>query len=695
MPTVAIAAEFLDAFAQIPKAQQKKVRTFTEKFRKDPRSSSINYEKINQAKDPKVRTVRIDQKYRAIVLHPDEGDVYVLVWVDNHDQAMDWASDRSFEINPFTGSLQVISIEQVQQVVAPKKPKDRKKGLLDDSKNDTLLSFGVPEVLLPAVRAIRSQDELHKLAKLLPGEAGEALIWLAEGIPIDEIKEAIAAKPKQVDTTDLKAALEHPDSQRRFVTIQAGEDLATILDAPLDKWRIFLHPSQRKLVARNFNGPARILGGAGTGKTVVAMHRAKYLAETLCTSSKGRILFTTFTANLAKDVEQNLRNLCGGQHKIETVHLHSWAVRFMRTQGVEFNIANNDALDRCWKKALTDAPSEFDAGFLKQEWVQVVQENGIQNRAGYFKVRRTGRGKALTRAQRAGVWGIFERYRQALEESGKLEWPDVIVATRLHLEREKPSLPYRAVCVDEAQDFHAQEWRLIRAIVPPAANDLFIVGDAHQRIYGRKIALRNCGINIQGRSSRLKINYRTTEQIRAWALGILKGVEVDDLDGDRDSSQGYRSLLMGAKPEINEFPNLSKEQAFLGKRLKELLKDRQPESICLVARTNKMIQDDYLPVLREAGIKNTVLEKTETGRGVRLATMHRVKGLEFPVMILAGVNDRALPLRSSSMEGDAAAKAEHETRERSLLFVAATRARDQLVVTCAGKPSSFLRGIED
>src|SRR5947209_5744811 len=171
MPIVAIGSEFLDAFARIPRAQQKKVREFTEKFRANPKATSINYEKIHSARDDKVRTVRIDQKYRAVVLHPDQGDVYLLAWVDNHDEAMAWAAKRSFDINPVTGALQVVNVTEVEQVVPPRRGRKRQPGLLESHGDDLLLSFAVPAVLLPAVRAVRTQEELLALGKHLPAEA--------------------------------------------------------------------------------------------------------------------------------------------------------------------------------------------------------------------------------------------------------------------------------------------------------------------------------------------------------------------------------------------------------------------------------------------------------------------------------------------------------------------------------------------
>ena len=699
MPTVAIASEFLDAFARIPRAQQKKVREFTEKFKANPASTAINYEKIQAARDDKVRTVRIDQKYRAVVLHPEHGDVYVLVWVDNHDEAMAWAARKSFEVNPVTGALQVVNVDEVQRAITPGGGDGRTPGLLDRFQDDVLLSFGIPSILLPAVRGVRTPEDMLALCKHLPAESAEALIWLAEGVPPTEVREAVPTPIKRgrIDPKDLAAALTHPDSRRRFVTIRSDDELTAILDAPLETWRVFLHPSQDRLVSRPFNGPARVLGGAGTGKTVVAMHRARHLASTACTGSDDRILFTTYTANLAENVRDNLASLCGELgDRIEVVHLHAWAARYLKAQGIEIDIASEEEIDRCWQSALAGSgPREFEVSFLRAEWDRVVQANGIQELSEYLQVPRSGRGRTLTRPQRGRVWKLFEAFRGALKARGKSDWPGLIREARLHIKANGPRLPYKAVIVDEAQDFHSEEWRLIRALVPEGPDDLFLVGDAHQRIYGRKVVLAQCGISIQGRSSRLRINYRTTEQIRAWATAMLHGAQADDLDGGPDDEGGYKSLLSGPKPDVRQFPSRRAERDFLARTLKGLLAERRPEDICLVARTGKMVTEEYQPFFREEGIPCTILDRSgdQGAPGVRLATMHRVKGLEFPAMILAGVNAGVVPLRRALAEDDPVSRAEDEERERSLLFVAATRARDRLIVTSYGVPSPFLSGM--
>jgi superfamily I DNA/RNA helicase len=691
---VALGSDFLDAYARIPRAQQRKVREFTEKFKGNPMSPGINYEKIHDVRDDKVRTVRIDRKYRAVVLHPDQGDVYILAWVDNHDEAMAWARKRVFEINPITGALQIINVTEAEQVVQPTTGKKKTPGLVSEFDDDLLLSFGLPAILLPAVRAVRTTEDLLALNKHLPAECAEALMWLAEGMPPEEIRAAVAQpKVEKVDTGDLAAALIHPDTRRRFVTIRSDKDLTAILDAPLEKWRVFLHPSQEKLVAKKFNGPAKVTGGAGTGKTVVAIHRARHLASKVFLEKLDRILFTTFTANLAQNVEEMLSTLCPEcMDRLEVVHLHALAVRFLRDHAMTVEIANPDTIEKCWEEAALEANDlSWDTGFLRQEWEQVVQANGVQTEDEYLRVPRLGRGRTVSRPQRARIWKVFEHYRHALGKRGQREWLEVIQTARRYLEEKKAKPPYQAV-VDESQDFHNEEWKLIRALVPAGANDLFMVGDAHQRIYGRKVVLSRCGIATQGRSSVLRINYRTTEQIRVWAVAMLEGMAVDDLDGQADEEKGYMSLLSGPRPECHCFASAEDEQDFLGKRLRELVKDRPAEDVCVVARTAKLIKDDYQALLKSLGIEHVVLDKSKEGSrgGVRLATMHRVKGLEFPVMVLAGVNSKVMPLRLATVEGDPTAKKEHEERDRSLLFVAATRARDQLIVTSWGTPSPFL-----
>ena len=356
---VAIFDEFLDAFAQIPRAQQKKVNKFVRKFREDPTSASINYESISTFVDPNLRTVRIDQAYRAIVLRPEHGNVYVLLWVDHHDQAMAWAAHKRVSIHPETGSLQVLSAEHVA-IAPPAAPVPAAEPLFAKVRDRELLRIGVPQELLDPVRQLVTADQLEQLRGRLPAEAYEALWFLSEGDSLEEVERAMAVEtPASVDVADFGAALDRDASLRRFVVVHDDEALEAMLDAPLEKWRVFLHPSQRRLVQRAWNGPVRVLGGAGTGKTVVAMHRAAYLAEKVFRHPDDRVLFTTFTRNLAADIEANLRKLCGPEvlARIEVTHLDKWVADLLRRAGYDYEVAywqgrGQGKLGRLWDDAV-------------------------------------------------------------------------------------------------------------------------------------------------------------------------------------------------------------------------------------------------------------------------------------------------------------------------------------------------------
>lgn len=701
MPQVAISADFLAAYSQVPRAQQKKVREFITRFQLDPTMHSINYESIHDMLDERVRTVRIGLDYRAIVLHPDKGDVYLLAWVDHHDEAMDWAKRKRFEVNPVTGALQVFDTQIIEQVeVEEEEGETAVKALSDYAlfetfSDDDLCRTGLPKVLLPAIRSLTSAKELDNLEGYLPEEVFEALYWVANlGYSVDQaLAEAgtkVAEKP--VDTADIEASLNNPNSMRRYAVVNTASELAEMLNQPLAKWRIFLHPSQYNLVHRNFNGPARVLGGAGTGKTVVAMHRAKYLAAKIFNKPTDRILFTTYTRNLAQNIQNNLSHLCGSEiERIEVVNLHRWAVNFLRSQGFKLEIAKKDEINVCWDEAiLTAATGSWDDDFYTKEWYGVIKAQNITTKAEYFRARRHGQGVPLNRPQRAAVWDVFAEFKRKLDDLGKMEWADVITQARLYLAQKGNILPYKAVIVDETQDLTLEELRLLRQIVPEGENDMFMVGDAHQRIYGRPVVMSHCGINIRGRSRKLRINYRTTDEIRKWSVAILEGVPVDDLDGGQDTLKGYISLRNGISPHVKHFNSFDEEVSYLVNTFSDMVtSDVSAESICLVARTRRFL-DRYMDAFDATGLEYVYLDKNtpeDSGVGIRMATMHRVKGLEFPHMALAAINDGVIPFVYA---GGEALDEEDILQERCLLHVAASRARDTLMITSYGQASPFL-----
>lgn len=703
MAKVAISNDFLGAFARLPQGIQTKVSKFLTNFQRDPTAPGIHYERINAARDPNMRSVRIDEAWRGIVLKPEQGNVFLLLWVDRHDEAYAWASRHRCAINAATGSIQVFETVRVEAAEAA--PAERSApaapALFDHLPDRDLALLGVPAELLPTVRQIRGEDELDALQSTLPAEAYEGLFLVAAGDSVERIlAERDTRADRPVDTDDFDAALDALESQSRFVVVDNETELAAVLDASLAQWRVFLHPSQRRLVEGVKSGPVRVLGGAGTGKTVVAMHRAQWLAEHALPENR-KILFTTFTRNLAVDIQANLRELCPPRTlaRIEVINLDAWVRRFLRQRHYEYDIVWG-ADERLWELAMALKPADVNvpAGFYREEWQRIIQPQGLETLDDYKRASRLGRGTTLGRADRIKVWPVFEEYRSRMIEARKKEVEDAYRDAAHLIAEDRAGLPYAAVIVDEAQDMGPQAFRLLRALGPEGPNDLFIVGDGHQRIYSRnKVVLSKWGIDIRGRSRKLRINYRTTEEIRNAAVALLEGCAVDDLDGGADDQRNYKSLTHGQPPTRAHCASAADQAVAIVRRIREALDRQVPAAaICIVARTHHELED-LERRLREHRIASQTLQTEQAESvapdAVRLATMHRVKGLEFDIVMVASVNDDLVPLPVAVDTADPVERATSELEERSLLYVALTRARKQAYLFSYGKPSGFLTAI--
>ena len=692
-PMVAISTDFLTSFAALPRQKQGKATEFFNKFRTNPNSPGINYEKIDEGIDKNICSVRIDDAYRAIVVRCPDTNVFMLLWVDHHDEAYAWAKRKKCSINKVTGGVQVFD---VQEVTVEKTVE--KETLFAKYSDAQLLRMGLPEEQLPMVKSIESLDEFYAMKKSLPEDAYEGLEWLAHDFDYDEVVSTLYEKETEpVSDEDFAAALQSDFSKKSFVIVDGEEELKRIMAEPLEKWRIFLHPTQRRIVNRDYSGPARVLGGAGTGKTVVAMHRAKRLAGELDQGKK--VLFTTFTRNLADDIKENLRKIASvdQMRQIEVVNLDSLVSSFLREQGYEYKVCFSDELDKVWDDAIAAAGGTLDytKNFYIDEWVKVVQAQEAYSKEKYIKASRIGRGLRLDRIKRTKVWGVFEEYMRICDERKLRDSEYAMYECRIILEKQYTSDRYENIIVDEGQDLSPSAYRLIRSLAgEPHKNDIFIVGDAHQRIYRNKAILSKCGINVRGRARKLRINYRTTEEIRKYAFGLLKGISFDDLDEAYDDGDNCQSLTHGEVPQIKRFNTPEEELEFLVNEIRTLEAAGVPQKdICIVARTHKMI-DAYKDGLRANGIVSfeiTTNKVDDRSRNeVRIATMHRVKGLEFSYIFAAGVNNKALPNAVRSDFSDDVSLEEFETEEKCLLYVALTRARVGAYVTCYGKMSSLI-----
>lgn len=622
--------------------------------------------------------------------------------------------------------------------------------------------LGVPDPYVNIMSSRTSWEQFEEWGRRLPDDARAYLELIAEGCAktdvlamartANEASSSIAAAshPVSVPDTgvegDFRKALTSYSTQQSFVVIKGQEDLRRVLDAPLEQWRIFLHPYQRYFVDHDYHGPFRLLGGAGTGKTVVAMHRARRLAASLLKQgSRQKVLFTTYSRNLATDISSNLKQLCSVEefNKIDVINLDRFVSAQLKEHGYSGNIwfdgsaDHGDDLNNAWSRAIRISgihDAKLTVPFLKSEWRQVIVPAHVQSVPEYLRVLRKGRGTKLSRAQKLEVWRVVETYQRVMQSQQAYDVDMAMSYAETLLREQNGPKKYAHVIVDEGQDFSAPAYRVIRALVDEGDNDIFIVGDAQQRIYGRKAVLSKCGIRIQGRARKLRVNYRTTEQIRGAADRIFltsgpdvadsvfeavddtvspnsQVTEFDDLNGEEAPVGDSRSLMMGPVPEARLYVSQAEEV----EAVKRWIVDRcglesdhldddawesasndgahqiDPRNVCVVARNHFLVSqwrdiiDDQLPY---GAYQLGPDEDNRQMRGIRLATMHRVKGLEFDCVVIVDVNDNVLPTNSLCAEvgNDEVALQELYKQERSLLYVAMTRARKEVLIVGVGKP---------
>jgi len=681
-----IADTFTDSLAKLMGEEQKAVKTAAFDLQMNPVNPGMQLHKLDAARDPRFLSIRVTRDIRLIV-HKTEASL-LLCYVAHHDEAYRWAERRKLETHPKTGAAQLVEIrETVQEITIPKyvevlQPAPPKPFLFARFSEDELLSYGVPVEWMNDVRQA-NEDTVLDLADHLPSEAAEALLELATG-GRPQIIQPVAKG------TDPFA---HPDAQRRFRIMGDVEELQRALDYPWEKWTIFLHPAQRQLVEREYNGPARVAGSAGTGKTVVALHRAAFLARN---NRDARVLLTTFSDTLSNALQTKLRRLLHNEPRLgENIEVHSVNAIGRRLYELQFgapHIANRDVIQALLADAATKTEGhKFNQHFLRTEWEEVVDAWQLETWEAYRDVRRLGRKTRLPEPQRALLWSIFDHVRAALTERGMITYAGMFSRLAAQLpERNQP--PFNFTVVDEAQDVSVAQLRFLAALGAGQSNGLFFAGDLGQRIFQQPFSWKALGVDIRGRSRTLHINYRTSHQIRMQA-DLLLGPEVSDVDGNTEERSNTISVFNGPSPTIRILDNQADEaktvSAWLSDRSKEGV---MPHEIGVFVRSEAE-QDRAQTAVADAGLKFKVLdENVETTSGyVSLSTMHLAKGLEFRAVVVMACDDEIIPLqeRIETVADDADLEEVYNT-ERHLLYVACTRARDHLLVTSVEPASEFL-----
>jgi superfamily I DNA/RNA helicase/mRNA-degrading endonuclease RelE of RelBE toxin-antitoxin system len=679
-----IADTFTDSLARLTSEEQKAVKTTAFDLQINPAQPGMQFHKLDKARDPNFWSVRVSRDIRLIV-HKTEASL-LLCYADHHDEAYRWAERRKLETHPKTGAAQLVEIrETIKEVFVPtyKEVAEQvsiKPRLFDQVADETLLRYGVPAEWLADVREA-NEDSLLTLADHLPSEAAEALLELATGGK----PQVAPAVPAAVDP------FEHPDAQRRFRVMNNVEELAAALEYAWDKWTIFLHPAQRELVERDFNGPARVAGSAGTGKTIVALHRAVHLARH---NRESRILLTTFSDTLSNALRAKLRRLLHHEPRLgENIEVYSINAIGRRLYELQFGTPNiaSDKLLRAALAAKEIGGHKFIQHFLWTEWSEVVDAWQLDTWEAYRDVRRLGRKTRLPEPQRAVLWSIFDRVRSRLQTDGSITYAGMFRRLAEQLANGKRA-PFDFAVVDEAQDVSVTQLRFLAALGTGKPNGLFFAGDLGQRIFQQPFSWKALGVDIRGRSRTLHINYRTSHQIRTQADRLL-GPELSDVDGITEERLGTISVFNGPAPEIRVLKSPDEEN----QTVSEWLRDRNnqgvvPNEIGVFVRSPAELGRARAAV-EKSGLSFTVLDdKVETTeRHASICTMHLAKGLEFRAVVVMACDDEIIPLqqRIETAADDSDLEEVYNT-ERHLLYVACTRARDHLLVTSVDPASEFL-----
>ncbi|KIV66973.1 putative DNA helicase [Rhizobium sp. UR51a] len=694
--TTILADSFTASLAKLTNDEQKQAKLTAFDLQTDPDRPGLQMHRIEASKDPNFWSVRVNRDLR-IIIHKT-GDSVMLAYVDHHDDAYAWAERRRIEAHPRTGALQIVEVrERVEEitlralppaqpdlpfVVSPPLP-DASAPLFATLSSEEALSIGVPADWVNDVLQA-SENRFFTLANHLPQEAAEALLeYAATGV---------LNRPKAVDTTPVT----HPDAQRRFCILEGHEELAAALDQPFEKWAVFLHPSQRALVERDFAGPVRVVGSAGTGKTVVAVHR---VVRILRADPTARVLLTTFSEPLALALKRKLNVLVADDLRLtERVVVSSFEQAagelYALMTGRKAYLVNRDNLRGILSDTAAIAGSgRYPIRFLLSEWEHVIDAWQIDSAEAYALVPRMGRKNRLGAKQREELWSIFAEVRRQVRAKALMTSADLFSAVMRHFDN-RDDKPYSHVVVDEAQDLGVAELRFLKAIVPDRADAMFFAGDIGQRIFQQPFSWKGIRIDVRGRSFTLKVNYRTSHQIRRMADCLLPD-NVRDVDGEEDQRKGTVSVFDGVEPVVVIAPTPEEEIISAATFLKGLIDAGvAPSEIGIFCRSNDEIAR-AAKVAEAAGIATvSALHASFSSEAVLIGTMHLAKGLEFRAVILIACDEGILPLDARIADvADEFELDEVVATERQLLYVAATRARDHLFISGVSPGSEFLEDL--
>lgn len=686
-----IADTYTQSLAKLTVEEQKQVKQTTFDAMANPASPGLSFHKLDKGKDKNFWSLRAGLDIR-IIVHRTASSL-LFCYVDHHDSAYAWAERRKLEVHPQTGAAQLVELrEAVREIKGAAFASPGKKPLFAHLTEETLLRYAVPVEWLADVKALIDQDQLLELVGYLPAEAAEALLDLAIG----RTPASATVTPPTAEDLPL-SAFEHPDALRRFRLMGSPEELQRALDYPWEKWIVFLHPEQRKLVQGEYAGPIKVSGSAGTGKTVVALHRAAHLARN---DTMARILLTTLTAPLANALQNKLNILLAHEPRLaERIDVHSLgglAERFFRMHGRDANIGNSPATKEQIMSLLDQGIDKLDIkgyskAFLYDEWKELVDARQLHTWEEYSTVPRLGRKTRLPAQRREKLWELFAFINRALAEQNLYTEATLFtwLADKMLLLKNPP---FDFIIVDEAQDLSFSQMRFIASLGVHRPDALCFCGDLGQRIFQLPFSWKAMGIDIRGRSFTLRVNYRTSHQIRSQADKLLDA-ELTDVDGNVEKRANPMSAFNGPEPVISTFNTPEEEIKHVAQWLATLQEAGvEAHEIALFVRSENELSR-AATALQRANIPFVTLDidmEVSLDKAT-LAVMHMAKGLEFKAVAVMACDTYIVPSRRRIEDmGDDADLEDLYVTERQLLYVACTRARDHLMISGVEPVSEFL-----
>ncbi len=709
MATLSLSADFLKDYNNLSKNLRTKIPKVIEIFQQS-NVSQLNSLKgihlethVNQA-DPNARTIRFDSNHRGIIYDCGDNENFILTRIGTHDFTDRWMKRNKFQINPKTGAVEIV------QILAAGDINDIALSLDDINPTSSTSIFshrtekefqklGIDQKWVDIIYPFDSEEKLETVLDYLPDTQAETLIELLDtNLTIEEIYTRVAGSlvNETIDSSDYATALQSPASSKHFMLLTDDDDLNEIFEKSMEEWRIFLHHTQRTLAyEKNYSGPTLVVGAAGTGKTVVAMHRAKALADIYGHSDEKRILFTTFYPSLADRVRRDLVNLGGDKllNQVDVIGIDQLAnqiateINFDKYQ----KITDTQAKD-IWELCINqkDTSDDYSSDFLDFHWNHFILANSCRTFDDYLQIAYVEEGKVVSKTEKAKIWRLVIAFLEILDEKQQMTYKQYVDAVAKNVNNAK----YKHVIVDESQDLHQADWRLLRALVDPAPNDIFIVGDLDQRIYDNRTLLEDVDIDVKERKYVLNINYRTSKEIASWAKGILNQQSAIDDSFYTENANDCQSLSNGPSPTVNEASDGDQLLVLLISKLNKWIGDGiQPEDIVIASRSRRS-HPKISAALELEGFEYSIRTASSIWeRGIQVSSLHNLKGHEFRCVALFDISKGVVPDPYIQVQYEDIPDNELQRyfqRESSLLYMAATRARDDLWIGWVEAPSVLL-----